>query len=494
MYGSERAAAGSSIRTPHSALRNFWSRRRLLQAAGGGLAGLALRYLLGRDGLLAAEGPLAARPPHQAPRAQSVIFLFMNGGPSQVDLFDPKPALAKWHGRPIPVFRKEDAFFPETKPTAFRSPYRFRKHGRCGMEVSEKLPWLARCVDDLCLIRSLHCTSNNHSPALFQMNTGALLPGRPSLGAWATYGLGNASDRLPAFVVMFDRRGAPGNGAQNWSSGFLPAAYQATPLRGAGEPILDLRPPTGVGPARQRARRRLLARLNEEHLARHRGEGDLAARIASYELAYRMQTAAPEVFDTSGEPAHVRRLYGLDEPASAPFGRQCLLARRLVERGVRFVQLYHGGGDQLQSWDAHYTLKENCDLHCPEIDRPIYGLLTDLKARGLLGQTLVVWGGEFGRMPTNQGSAGRDHNPRGFTMWLAGGGVKGGHVHGATDDFGYEAVEAPVSVPDLHATLLHLLGLDHTRLTFRHQGRDVRLTDVGGAVVRGVLAGAGPGP
>jgi hypothetical protein len=482
-------------------LHGVWSRRKFLLTSGGGFAGLALRYLLDRERLLASEppspgsgavavNPLAARAPHHEPRARSVIFLFMNGGPSQVDTFDPKPALDKWHGQPIPVFKQEDAFFPETKPTALKSPYRFRKSGRCGTEVSEKLPHLARCVDDLCVIRSLHCESNNHPPALYEMTSGFRLPGRPSMGSWVTYGLGNGTDQLPAFVVMWDHRGAPNGGAQNWSSGFLPATCQATPFRPSGDPILDLSPPAGVSPARQRARLELLARLNEEHLAKHPGEGDLAARIAAYELAARMQLAAAEVTDLSTEPASVRGLYGLDVPCSSYFGRQCLLARRLVERGVRFVQLYSGGGgDPLTSWDAHSAIKDNCDLHFPEIDRPVYGLLTDLKQRGLLDQTLVVWGGEFGRMPTNQGTLGRDHNPRGFTMWLAGGGSRGGTTYGATDEFGYAAVEGAVPVRDLHATILHLLGLDHTRLTFRHQGRDVRLTDTGGEVVRGLLKG-----
>jgi hypothetical protein len=336
----------------------------------------------------------------------------------------------------------------------------------------------------------MHCESNNHPPALFEMTSGFRLPGRPSMGSWITYGLGNGTDQLPAFVVMWDHRGAPIGGAQNWSSGFLPATYQATPFRSTGNPILDLEPPGDVSPARQRARLELLARLNEEHLAQHPAEGDLAARIASYELAARMQLATGEVTDLESEPASVKSLYGLDIPCSAYFGRQCLLARRLVERGVRFVQIYSGGGsDPLTSWDAHSAIKDNCDLHFPEIDRPIYGLLTDLAQRGLLAQTLVVWGGEFGRMPTNQGTAGRDHNPRGFSMWLAGGGSRGGTTYGATDEFGYAAVQDPVSVHDLHATILHLLGLDHTRLTFRHQGRDVRLTDTSGEVVRGLIEG-----
>jgi hypothetical protein len=485
----------------------FCSRRSFLLSTGAGFGGLALRYLLDRDRLLVSEppdagpsppaaparpapvNPLAARQPHHRPRARSAIFLFMNGGPSQVDTFDPKPALDKWDGKPIPAFKQEDAFFPETKPTAFKSPYRFKKVGRCGMEVSEGLPQIARCVDDLCLIRSMHCESNNHPPALYEMTSGFRLPGRPSMGSWITYGLGNGTEQLPAFVVMWDRRGAPNGGAQNWSSGFLPAAYQATPFRSTGDPILDLEPPGDVSPARQRARLELLARLNEDHLARHPADGDLAARIAAYELAARMQLPAAEVADVDSEPAPVRRLYGLDAPCSSYFGRQCLLARRLVERGVRFVQIYSGGGDPLTTWDAHSSIKDNCDLHFPEIDQPICGLLTDLKQRGLLGETLVIWGGEFGRMPTNQGTAGRDHNPRGFTMWLAGGGSRGGTVHGATDEFGYAAVQDPVSVHDLHATVLDLLGLDHTRLTFRHQGRDVRLTDTSGEVVRGLIEG-----
>jgi hypothetical protein len=290
--------------------------------------------------------------------------------------------------------------------------------------------------------------------------------------------------------VLWDHRGGPIGGAQNWTAGFLPAAYQATPLRSQGDPIVDLHPPKDVSPAQQRARLDLLAKLNEEHLAAHPGEADLAARISSYELAYRMQMSAPEVVDLEKEPGHVKTLYGLDDPATAYFGKQCLLARRLVERGVRFVQLYSGGGHQQQSWDAHFGIKENHDLHCAETDKPIAGLIADLKQRGLLDSTLLIWGGEFGRMPTNQGSIGRDHNPRGFTMWLAGGGVKGGQAYGATDEFGYAAVEKPVSVPDLHATCLHLLGLDHKRLTFRHAGRDMRLTDVSGELITEILKSA----
>jgi len=486
---------------------SIWNRRQFLQTTGGGFAGLALSYLLQQDGLLAAEAtpapapqprgpqprsprlnPLAARAPHHRARAKSVIFVFCYGGPSQVDLFDPKPALDEWHGRPIPVFNREDAFNGDTHPTAYRSPYRFRKYGQGGLDISEKFPELARCADDLCVIRSLHCESNNHAPALFQMNTGFLLPGRPSMGSWVTYGLGSESESLPACVVMWDHRGGPIGGAQNWTAGFLPAAYQGTPFRSQGDPIVDLRPPDNITLEQQRARLSLVARLNEDHLAANPGESDLAARISSYELAYRMQMNAPEVVSLDDEPAAVQDLYGLNQPQSAYFGRQCLLARRLVERGVRFVQLYSGGGHQQQSWDAHFGIKDNHDLHCAETDRPLYGLLTDLRQRGLLDETLVIWGGEFGRMPTNQGSIGRDHNPRGFTMWLAGGGVKGGMTYGSTDEFGYAAVENPVSLPDLHATCLHLLGLDHKRLTFHHLGRDMRLTDVSGDVIHDVIA------
>jgi hypothetical protein len=472
---------------------SIWNRRQFLMTTGAGFAGLALRALLDGAGLLRADepprvlNPLAPKPPHHPARAKAVIFIFCYGGPSQVDLFDPKPALDRWHGKPIPVFKREDAFFKDTHPTAFRSPYTFKKCGQAGIDISETFPELAKCADELCVIRSMHCESNNHAPALFQMNTGFLLPGRPSMGSWVTYGLGCETDRLPAFVVMWDHRGGPIGGAQNWTSGFLPAAYQATPLRSIGDPIVDLNPPQDVSPEQQKARLRLLAKLNEEHLAANPGESELAARIASYELAYRMQMAAPEAVDLTKEPEPIQRLYGLDHPMTAYFGRQCLLARRLVERGVRFVQLYSGGGHQQQSWDAHFGLKENHDLHCAETDKPIAALITDLKQRGLLDSTLILWGGEFGRMPTNQGSVGRDHNPRGFTMWLAGGGVKGGMIYGATDEFGYAAVENKVSVPDLHATILHLLGLDHKKLTFHHMGRDMRLTDVSGEVLTALL-------
>ena len=475
-----------STRRHPKTVSSIWSRRRLLESAGCGFGALALNSLLASD-RSAGPTPLAPALSHAVAKAKSIIFIFAYGGPSQVDLLDPKPALDKWHEKSIPVFRKEDAFNTTTKPTAMRSPYRFGRRGESGLPISELFPHIGSCADDLCVIRSLHCESNNHAPALFQMNTGFTLAGRPSMGAWATYGLGTENDSLPAFVVMWDHRGGPIGGAQNWTSGFLPAAFQGTPFRSQGDPIIDLNPPPGVAPDQQRARLDLLARLNERHLDANPDEEALAARISSYELAYRMQMAAPDAVDVDQETATTQRMYGMDEPISAYFGRQCLMARRLVERGVRFVQLYSGGGDQMLSWDAHGDLRGNLEQHCPEIDRPVAGLIQDLKQRGLLDETLIIWGGEFGRMPTHQGSRGRDHNPRGFSMFLAGGGVKGGTTYGATDEFGYSAVKDPVSIPDLHATCLHLLGLDHTRLTFRHRGRDMRLTDVSGEVIRDII-------
>ncbi|MCB1244635.1 MAG: DUF1501 domain-containing protein [Verrucomicrobiae bacterium] len=467
-------------------------RRQVLQTAGAGFGALALQTLLGGESASVAaspRNPLAALAPHFAPRAKSVIFLFMYGGPSHVDLFDPKPALAKWHGQPIPVWKKEDAFMgAKTKNVAMASPYSFAKQGQSGIEMAETFPQLARHADDLCVIRSMHAESNNHGPALFQMNSGFIQAGRPSMGSWVTYGLGSESENLPAFVVLLDHQGAPVNGALNWSNGFMPAAYQGVPFRGSGEPIAYLSPPKHITRDRQRARLDLLHQWNSDFAAEHPAETALAARINSYELAFRMQLSASECTDLGREPASLRKLYGLDDKISGHFGRNCLLARRLVERGVRFVQLYSGGNEGPRAWDAHDDLKKNHDLHCAETDGPIAALLDDLKSSGLLETTLVVWGGEFGRSPVAENGKGRDHHPKGFTMWMAGGGIRGGMVHGATDEFGYEAVENTVSVPDLHATLLHQLGLNHEALTYRHSGRDYRLTDVSGRVVTEVLA------
>lgn len=406
-----------------------------------------------------------------------------------MDLFDPKPTLAKYDGQAIPVFNQDDVFMSgKTKNIAMKSPYKFAKYGQSGIEISETYPELAKHADKLCIIRSMHCESNNHGPAIFQMNSGSILAGRPSIGSWLTYGLGTEGENLPGYVVMLDYQGAPINGAMNWSNGFMPAAYQGVPFRSGGEPIAYLSPPTGVTRGRQRARLDLLRQWNESHAAANPADSALAARIASYELAFRMQTHATEAVDLRGESAAIQNLYGLDNKTSHHFGRNCLLARRLVERGVRFIQLYSGGNEGPKAWDAHDDLKKNHDLHCAETDKPIAGLLTDLKNRGLLDTTLVIWGGEFGRTPTAERGKGRDHHARGFTMWMAGGGIRGGTIYGATDEFGYHAVENKVSVPDLHATILHLLGVDHKKLTFRFMGRDMRLTDVSGEVIKPILA------
>ncbi len=466
-------------------------RREVLSHLGAGFGALALRGLLGSEAQASdaqRNAPLASRPPHFAPRAKSVIFLFMYGGPSHVDLFDPKPALAKWHGQPIPVFNQEDAFRKGSKNSAFASPFKFTKHGRSGLDICELYPHLSRWADELCVIRSMHTESNNHGPALFQMQTGSTLSGRPSIGSWATYGLGSENQNLPGFVVMLDHQGAPVNGALNWTSGFMPSAYQGIPFRPTGEPIAYLEPPKGVTPQQQRAQLDLLKRWNQRHQQQHPDEAALSARIASFELAYRMQSHATEAVDLASESDEVRSMYGLDHKTTAHFGRNCLMARRLVERGVRFVQIYSGGNEGPRAWDAHDDVKKNHELHCAETDLPIAGLLTDLKRRGLLDETLIVWGGEFGRTPFAEDGKGRDHHARAFTVWLAGGGIRGGTIHGETDEFGYHVIRDAVSLPDLHATILHLLGLDHTRLTYPYLGRNFRLTDVSGRVLTPLLA------
>ena len=444
---------------------------------------LALRSLLAADN----RNPMNVLSPEFAPRAKSVIFLFMYGGPSQVDTFDPKPALDRWNGKVIPTFRKEDAFNAATKATAMRSPYTFAKHGQSGLDICEKFPHLARHADELCVIRSLHADSNNHGPALFQMNSGFVQSGHPSMGSWVTYGLGSENENLPGYVVLTDRNGAPVNGAMNWSNGFMPATYQGVPFQTAGSPILYLKRPEGVTVAQQRRRLDLIRKWNERYSAANPAESALAARVAAYELAWRMQSQAPAAVDISRETKATRAKYGLNHKTTEFFGRNCLLARRLVERGVRFVQVYSGGNQGPTAWDAHGKLKENHDRQCAQTDQPIAALLTDLKQRGLLDTTLVVWGGEFGRLPTHQGSDGRDHNPFGFTMWLAGGGVRSGLAYGATDEFGWYAVENKMTLNDFHATVLHLMGLDHTKLTYRHAGRDFRLTDVAGRVPQEIL-------
>ncbi len=454
-------------------------RRTFLQSIGAGFGTLAANALLASDG----------KKPHFAPKADSVIFLFMYGGPSQVDTFDPKPALKEWADKPVPVYKKEDGFFQdETKPTAMPSPWEFKKYGQSGIDISGLLPNISRHADKLCVIRSMHADSNNHGPALNQMNSGFIRPGFPTMGSWLGYGLGNASNDLPGYIVLLDKNGAPVNGTINWSNGFMPARYQGIPFRSQGVPIANLSRPEGISEMDQRARLDFLKEQNEKYAWLHPDDSALQARIEAYELAFRMQSAAPEVTDLSLETDFTRKAYGLDNETTKYFGRNCLLARRLVERGVRFVQIYSGGNTGPSAWDAHKDLFGNHSRQCAQTDLPVATLLSDLESRGLLERTLVIWGGEFGRLPTHQGSKGRDHNPFGFTYWLAGGGIKPGHIHGASDDFGYHAAEDKVHVHDLHATIFHLLGLDHKDLTYAHMGRDYRITDVAGEVVHSLLA------
>ena len=456
------------------------SRREVLRRAGGGFGSLALAALLADDRAAARPpaDPLVPRPPHSAARARRVIFLFMPGGPSQVDTFDPKPRLNRDHGKPSPKL-----YLGETRKL-LASPWRFRKQGDSGLEVSELFPHLGATVDKLCVIRSMVGDDVNHPGGCLLMNTGERVATRPSLGAWVTYGLGTENRNLPGFIAV-----GPGpliEGARQYGAGFLPAAYQGTFVSDLKNPIRNLKNGR-VSPERQRRELDALRRLNEIHLDHRTDDSRLSARIESFELAYRMQSEAPDAFDLSSETEATRRLYGIGADATDVFGRQCLLARRLVERGVRFVQLYHTTGG-FQPWDQHSDLKEGHARNARATDRPIAGLLQDLQARGLLEDTLVIWGGEFGRTPAAEGTDGRDHHPYGFTMWLAGGGVRGGLAYGATDEFGWDAIEDRVHVHDLHATILHLLGLDHERLTYRHSGRDYRLTDVYGNVVKGVIS------
>ena len=483
-------------------MKNFWSRRDFLFQSGGGISGLALAWLLNQDGLLAAtpEGgacsakatgynPYAPRKPHFAPRATSVISLFMSGGPSHLDTFDPKPALDRYAGQPLTG--KGEIVVRQGNPGPLMpSPFQFRKYGQCGMDVSEIFPLIAQQVDEMAFLRSVYGQSNDHVQATYELNTGKIQMGLPSVGSWVTYGLGSENQSLPAFVVIYDRRGGPLGGPSNWSAGYMPAAYQATVFRSSGDPIIDLKPPSQVTAEQQRDRLDLLAKLNELDLQRYPGNSELAARISSYELAYRMQGCAPEAVNVDSETEATRKLYGLDDPVTEPFARQCIMARRLVERGVRFVQLYHGGlGQQNRdTWDAHDDVKDNHTRHAAEVDRPIAALLMDLKARGLLDSTLVLWHGEFGRMPISQKGVGRDHNPGTMTIWMAGAKIRGGQIIGASDEFGYKAEKQPIAVHDLHATMLHLLGIDHTRLTYLFNGRNMRLTDVYGELIPQIVA------
>lgn len=454
------------------------SRRSFLQQAGGGFGALALAWLIEQDraraGTIGAL-PQAPRPPHFPAKAQRIIYLFMHGGPSHLETFDPKPDLQRLAGKPLPASfgmvatRRRVAANPllATKRT-------FRKHGQSGIEVSDFLPNIARCADDLAVIRSCWADSVNHPQAVYQMNTGSVLMGKPSLGSWVSYGLGTENQDLPAFVVLPDPGGGIKGGPPAYGAGFLPASHQGTVVRGGDSPILDLRPSTAMSDEQQRGVLDLIGKLNAHHLERNGDDPELTARIQSYELAYRMQSAAPEAVALSGESSATKALYGLDDRRTVEFGTRCLLARRLVERGVRFVQLYSG---DVGGWDAHEDVETNHAAMCGRTDRPIAALLTDLKRRGLFESTLVIWGGEFGRMPMSEQGKGRDHNPHGFCYWLAGAGIKGGTVHGATDAVGLRAEVDRVHVHDLHATILHVMGLDHTRLTFPHNGREERLTD-----------------
>ena len=482
------------------------TRREFLWQTGAGFAGLALTSLLDRDGFFGKHAaaseprtytsPLAIKQPHFPAKAKRCIFLFMYGGPPSMDTWDYKPELQKRDGQAVNIeMRRGDI----QKQTLLASRRTFKQYGQSGLWGSDALPHINQHLDELCIIKSLYADTFAHGSAMIQMNTGRVIQGSPSIGSWLGYGLGNENDNLPAYVVMLDPRGGPISGAANWSSGFMPAAYQGTNLRSAGEPILDLAPKNGLTRDMQRDQIDTLNALNAQHVARRPGYSELQARIASYELAFQLQASAPAALDLSQETAKTVEMYGINEPrpdyhklAYGPshFGRQCLIARRLIERGTRFVQIYSGGGHQQENWDAHHGVEENLKIHGPEVDRPIHALLTDLKQRGLLDETLVVWGGEFGRQPVSQGDAGgRDHNPKGFLYWMAGGGVKPGFSYGETDDLCHEAVANRHHIRDLHATILHLMGLDHTKLTYFYGGLEHKLTGVQEAhVINSLLA------
>jgi hypothetical protein len=449
----------------------YLNRREFLRRTGGGCGLLAL-------------ASLASAESHLPAKAKSIIWLFLNGGPSQVDTFDYKPSLEKYDGKPLPNFDVKTAFFVGQQGQLMKSPFTFAQHGQSGSWMSDLFPNLAKNVDELSFIHSCHAESNNHGPALFQINAGLPRMGFPSLGSWVVYGLGTENKNLPGFVVMTDTlgRGLPKNTAQNWGAGFLPGTYQGVSLAFQGPPVRDLTPAADV--ERQRAQLELLKQLEST------SERDVEARVQSFETAFRMQTAAPDAFAIDGESDEVKKLYGIERKECAHFARQCLLARRMVERGVRIVQIYSGGYENERSWDGHIDIAGNHRQFAGETDQPMAALLTDLKRRGLLDTTLVICCGEFGRLPVAQVGAkpGRDHNPRAFTAWFAGGGTKPGVHYGATDEFGYEAVENKVSVHDLHATVLHLMGLNHEKLTYRFNGRDYRLTDVYGNVVKDIVA------
>jgi hypothetical protein len=461
----------------------YLSRRHMLAKSGAGFGALALAGLLGDQETAAAEKKLL----HHPPQATSVIFLFMEGGPSAMDTFDPKPTLNKLAGKPLPAsFKPIILAMGEKNPPLMASKRKWAQYGEGGLWVSDWYPHVAQRADDLCVVRSCFSDGINHSGGVCQMNTGSTLGGRPSLGAWVSFGLGTENQNLPGFVVLEDNPGLVVNGPRNWGAGFMPAKYQGTALQNGPEPIRNLATPKDVSAAVQQSKLALLRELNQKHASERRDQTELDARIASYELAFRMQAEAPEAVDLKDETAETEKLYGIDEAKTQNFGRMCLLARRMVERGVRFVQLYSGSGSK---WDAHSDIEKNHGTNCGATDKPIAGLLTDLKRRGLLKNTLVVWGGEFGRTPQSEKGNGRDHNPAGFTMWLAGGGVRGGRTVGATDEIGLHAVEDRLHVHDFHATILRLLGLDNMLLTYLHKGRPERPTLNEGAACEKIVNG-----
>ena len=477
-------------------LKSLQSRRSFLRDTAAGLGTVAFWHLLQAEGLAGDAtqtskkiNPLAPKSPHFPAKVKNVIFLYMDGGPSQVDLFDPKAEMKKWEGQSLPPSMTKDLRLAFIKPTAkvWASPRSFRRYGQSGIEFSDWLPHIASRADDICMIRSMYTEQFNHHPAQLMLQCGTPLVGRPSMGAWALYGLGSESESLPGFVVLRSGGTSPGAGTGNWSSGFLSSTYQGVTFRNTGDPVLYLSDPPGVNREMQRSTLDALRDLNEINRAKT-GDVEIASRIASYELAFRMQIAAPELMDLSKESASTLEMYGVDKKPTKTFGTNCLLARRMIERGVRFVQLMHG------SWDDHSRLLENLKENCEIVDQPTAALLKDLKQRGLLDSTLVIWGGEFGRTPMVQindpdkGGEGRDHHPFAFCIWMAGGGIRSGQVVGQTDDLGLRIVEDKIHIHDLHATLLHLLGLDHKRLTYRHMARDFRLTDVAGEVVQKLLA------
>ena len=470
------------------------SRRHLLERMGLGCGSLALTSLLADQGIVKAAptNPLATRHSHFLPKAKSVIWLFQTGSPSQVDTFDYKPELAKQDGKPLAGADPKTGFFT-TSGKCLKSPFKFKQHGESGAWVSEIFPYMSQLVDDMAFIYSCYSQSNNHTPAMLEINSGMIRQGHPSMGSWVTYGLGSDNANLPAYVVMHGTK--PRGGDPIWSSGFLPSVYQATSLDPRRpKAIANLEPPTDLAGKPQRSLLDALNRVNQRHAKTRSSDSDLAARIESFELAYRMQTSAPEAFDIANEPKHIQEMYGLDDPKSKDYGRECLIARRLIERGVRFVQIFAGststpGGAVADvPWDGHNDIDGNHRACAASIDKPSAALIADLKDRGMLEDTLVIWGGEFGRTSDSQGSKGRDHNPNSYTTIMAGGGIKGGVQYGQSDEFGYKAIEDRVNVHDLHATVLHLLGLDHEKLTYRFNGRDFRLTDVAGNVLHELIA------